>query len=177
MHTSARRSLLSAILVLAMAGCAQSGSNGGGLVSSGHWEVSPPLHDDGMTIAMINAADMQSVMQLYCHAPSKDLVLQIAPRDLAGDAKDQSLTLAFDGGAPVAQHWQADMYQGKFLAFGLGSESPAFTPMIDALRTHRSVEITISTSGKEVRRDTVALQGAASAIDQVLTVCGRPTHA
>jgi len=97
MHTSARRSLLSAILVLAMAGCAQSGSNGGGLVSSEHWEVSPPLHDDGMTI--------------------------------------------------------------------------------DALRTHHSVEIVISTSGKEVRHDTVALQGAAAAIDQVLTVCGRPTHA
>jgi hypothetical protein len=75
------------------------------------------------------------------------------------------------------QHWQADMYEGRFLDFSLAREEPGFDAVIRALKSHRSVALEIATSGKVVRRDTFSLDRAAEMIDRVLAVCGHPVPA
>jgi len=114
------------------------------------------------------------MLQLYCHEPSKDLVLQVAPKNIAGDASEQTLSLAYDGGSPALQHWRAEMYEGRFFDFSLGRDEPGFDSLVRDLKTHRSVDLVISTSGKEVRRDTFSLDRAAEMIDRVLAICGHP---
>jgi hypothetical protein len=167
-----REALLGIVALFAIAGCAQQpGDHTPGMT---HWDYSPPLNGDGMHIALINAAGMQNTMQLYCHEPSKDLVLQVVPKDLEGEAKAQMLTLAYDGGTPTSQPWRAEMDKGHFFDFSVALGEPGFDAAVRDLKTHHSVEIVISTAGKEVRRQKFSLERAAETIDRVLAVCGHP---
>lgn len=165
---------LVAFVLLLVVGCAQPGSN---KLAMARWDYSPPLNGDGMHIALVNAAGEENTLQLYCHEPSKDLVLQIAPKDIDGDATDQSLTLAYDDGPPKLQNWRADMYQGRFFDFSLDREDSGFDAVVRDLKAHRIIEIVVSTAGKEVRRDKFSLKRAAEMIDRVLAICGHPIPA
>jgi len=167
-----KQTLLGIVLVpmmAALSGCApQSGAEQP--VRADRWEVTP-ADRDGLTVAAISAPDGNNRIQVYCHAPDKVMAVMLFPRDLPGDAKDQRFTFAYDGGAPVEQHWRAQMYQDRFYDFSLGSEEPAFAAAIDDLENHQSVVAAIITAGKEARRDTFTLSGAAEAIDQVAAAC------
>jgi len=163
-----------ATLLLSLAACAQAPAWRPAMTQ---WDYSPPMNGDGMHIALINAAGEQNALQLYCHEPTKDLVVQVAPKGIAGTAADQALTLAFDDGAPVLQHWTAQMYEGRFFDFSLGKEEAGFDAVVRDLKIHRSVELVISTAGKEVRRDRFSLDHGAEVIDRVLEICGHPIPA
>jgi hypothetical protein len=157
-------------VILVAAGCAQP-TSGVKPVSAEHWELSGPEGNDEMVVASINASDHDNRLQVYCHLGDKALVVMLLPRELAGDDKDQRLTLGFDGGGPQPQFWRAQMYKGRFYDFSLGSDEPGFDAVIDGLRRHRSVETVITTAGKEARRDTFTLNGASDAVDRVVAAC------
>ena len=170
-----RYALLPPCLCLAALSLLAAGAHPAGAdnpVSATRWEFAP-TDADGIAVAAINAPSGDNRIQIYCHGPSKDIVVMLIPRHLSGDAKDQSFTLAYDGGAAAPQAWRAQMYQGRFYDFSLGAEEPGFAAVVDDLQHHAAVEAVITTAGREAQRDAFTLNGAAAAIDQVFAACGK----
>jgi hypothetical protein len=100
-------------------------------------------------------------------------------RSLPKVVENRGLSLAFDGGAPIVQHWKT----GTLTGGGIGRQDycqvdqndAEFQPVIDAFEQRREVDVSITDAGKEVQHQTFTLNGAPRAIEKVLAACKKPS--
>lgn len=145
------------------------------MIPSDHWAFDS-FTESGQTYstAAVMATSRDNVLEVVCD--SGGVYISIAPRKpLTKAVADRGLTLAFDGGAPIAQHWKTGTLTGGGIGhqdyFEVADKDPQFQPVIDAFKQRREVDVSLTDSGKEVQHQTFTLNGAPRAIDKVLAAC------
>jgi hypothetical protein len=82
--------------------------------------------------------------------------------------KVRTMTLILDGGAPFEQQWFS-----SDAGYGISDQKAGFSDVIEKLKTHRQVEFVLSEAGTEIDRHAFTLNGAAQAIDKVISACAK----
>jgi hypothetical protein len=147
-------------------------ARGDGMVPSDHWDYSPP-DANHISIAAVMASTKDDIMNVICD-PHGAYVSIDPQRPLPSAVDARGLTLAFDGGSPVVQHWKSGTLKGSFGKqdyFEVDQGQPEFQAVIDGLTQHREIDVSITNSGQEIQHQTFTLNGASVAIDHALAAC------
>jgi hypothetical protein len=170
------RTPLVAVAVLVLAGCAQpSGSAGSGQsAGSGKLSGSAPIdrweYDSRYKIAYVAAPDHAAEASIGCLDDERWVVFRVDPlwTDPEFVGRERTVTVRFDGGAPTERSW----FSAR-TGYGIFGNEPGFSDLINQLKNRRSVELSLSESGKELDRHTFTLNGAGAAIETLLSACGK----
>ena len=107
-------------------------------------------------------------IEIFCNENAKRLGIMLWPQEpFEAPAETLTLALAFDGGTPIRQHWNASQ-----VVFDYWDKDPGFSSVINRLRSHRTVTVTMGPAGAE-QGETFTLDGAAAAIEKVYAACGK----
>jgi len=134
------------------------------LVPSDRWDASA---DDGS--ATVASPTRDATIFLGCTEGDPSITLMVAVmHPLALNDQFRTVTMAFDGLAPVSQTW----FSTKD-SFGIADDELAFISTLEGLMHHRNVEFVLSENGEELDRHSFTLNGARDAIGSVVRSCHR----
>lgn len=174
-----RQGVAAAALLLLTSACAQQGGMSGtagpnAMIPNDHWTLSTFDQDGQYSIASVMASTNDDLLNVTCDPT--DIYVSINPkRSLPAVVANRGLALAFDGGAPIAQHWKTGTLTGSGFGsqdyFEVDAGDPQFDAVIAAFKQHREVDVSITDSGTEVQHQTFTLNGAPEQIAKVEAAC------
>jgi hypothetical protein len=179
MKRSVPLAALACVVIAAIAtGCAQpSQTTNGGLlanrdpqhiVSRDHWELIQ-VPDERFPVAAI--VDSTSDVTLSVSCDDKGLLL-MGPDSPQPQRKDPSIGLSWDG--EVGPVGMVHSFKSSYgWGFGTDENYPGFWPLMEHLKQHRVLEVTVSAAGTEPLHYRFSLVQADEAIDSVFSTCGR----
>jgi len=107
-------------------------------------------------------------IEVLCNENARKVGIMIWPREpFAGPSGNLRLALGFDDEKPERRHWNASA-----VVFDTWSTDPGFSALIEDLRSHRSVTVSMGPSGQE-QSEVFSLDGAEAAIGRALAACGQ----
>jgi hypothetical protein len=191
-NRAGRRACLALVALWILAGCAQqkaqpgsgsstaassSGSSTGSLDAllrmspTDRWETG--IEKDGSAVVYANAgaatAARDAVLLLGCSSDEKSVVLMITPKGgMKLDPSIRPVTIILDGDTTLAQDWQSSK-----TSYWAAQSDPGFPDLLETLKIHKEVEFVLGGAGREIDRRRFTLNGAAKAIEDVMSNCAK----
>ena len=136
-----------------------------------HWESG--VKKDGQTIVYANAgiatAARDAALLFGCISDDKSVVLVVDPNEtLPIDPSIRPVTIILDGATTFTQDWAS-----TDSAYSTAESDSGFAVLLAELTTHKEVEFVLGEPGRVIDRRRFRLDGAAKAIDEVVSNCAK----
>ena len=136
-----------------------------------HWEAG--VEKNGQAVVYANAGiattARDAALLFGCTSEEKSLLLVVDPNEtLRIDPSVRPVTIILDDGTTFTQDWSSSES-----AYSTAEPDPGFPVLLAELQMHREVEFVLGEPGKEIDRRRFRLDGAARAIDDVISNCAK----